>query len=92
MGQLSLIQVFEKPICGYWDGGAKKEFEWRIEWHAHGIDKKGTFVRVGSWDANHWFNVAIGGTEKQTLGNARRKLSRAAKRQGLKCTFNYRRT
>ena len=85
---MQLVQKFEKPISGYWDGGLKQVFHWNIEGHQR-EDKKGKFIRVGSWGANHWFNVAKGKTEKQTLGNARRRLQALATRAGLKCEFWY---
>jgi hypothetical protein len=69
-GTISLIQELEKPIQGYWDGGPKKYFEWKIE-HIHRLNhprRKGPRVRVGSWDANYWFYVVEGRTDKQTLG------------------------
>jgi len=85
-GTIALIQELEKPIQGWWDGGPKKYFEWKIEHRHRGHDAKGTFVRVGSWDANHWFHVAEGKTDKQTLGNARRRLKQTTK---VPCTFRY---
>jgi len=86
---MRLIQRLEKPINGYWDGGAKSTFEWSIEKYHKGEDAKGKFVRVGSWSANHYFNVALGKTDKQTLANARRRLSASARKHGMACTFEY---
>ena len=86
---MTLKQTFEKAINGYWDGGPKRIFRWDIDVFVGGKDKKGCFVRVGSWDANAYFNVAAGKTEKQTLGNARRRLLAVARRQGLNCDFEY---
>ena len=85
---MKLIQKLEKKIGGWWDGGAKDTFEWTLEGSPR-QDAKGQFVRVGSWDANHWFHVAAGRTEKQTLGNARRHLSATFRRRGLACSFEY---
>jgi hypothetical protein len=81
-----LRQTLAEPVNGYWDGGKKQVFDWKIDWFHGGKDSKGTFVRVGSWAANHWFNVAQGKTEKQTLANARRRLSRSTR---VKSTFEY---
>jgi hypothetical protein len=68
-----LRQKLAKPVHGYWDGGAKQVFEWEIEGRPY-KDKKGTFVKVGSYEANHFFHVAKGKTEKQTLSYARQHL------------------
>jgi hypothetical protein len=71
---MKLRQTLVKPVQGYWDGGAKQVFEWEVESHAGGRDKKGEFVRVGSYEANHYFHVAKGKTTKQTLGYAKQHL------------------
>lgn len=89
MTELCMVQKIDRKISGYWDGGGKDTFEWCIEKHHGGHDKKGTFVRVGSWDANHFFNVQLGKTDKQTLANARRKLQAGCARERVKCTFEY---
>ncbi len=85
---MQLVQKLNKPIPGYWDGGLKQVFHWRTECGG-GIDSRRKFVRVGSWDANQWFHVAEGKTEKQTLGNARRHLNALATKSGLTCEFWY---
>ncbi len=82
-----LRQTLDKPIYGYWDGGAKSVFDWFIE--GTSVDNKGEFVKIGSWGANHWFHVAKGKTDKQTLANARRRLSACMKRQGITGKFEY---
>jgi len=69
-----LQQTLAKPVNGYWDGGAKRVFRWSIDKFGGGEDSRGTFVRIGSWEANYWFNVAQGKTEKQTLSYAKRHL------------------
>lgn len=61
-----LVMKLERPIGGYWDGGIKDKFEFRVEHMYRGSDAKGNFVRVGSWEANNWFYVAEGKTDKQT--------------------------
>ena len=83
-----LIQTLEEPINGYWDGGKQSFFKWHIEGQPL-EDKQGKYIRVGSWGANHWFYVALGRTQKQTLANARRKLTWRFKKQGIKSTFEY---
>jgi hypothetical protein len=92
-----LIQTLEKPVYGYWDGGAKQVFRWSI---TPGSTCKGSqlddpsfkpdrrYVKVGSWGANFWFYVAKSKTDKQTLGNARRKLQAITK---IPSTFEYKR-
>lgn len=84
-----LRQTLEKPIHGYWDGGAKQTFDWKIE-SSPKRDSKGEFVKIGSWAANHWFCVALGKTDKLTLANAKRRLSYQAKKAGISCKFEYR--
>ena len=88
MANIILRQTLDRPIWGYWDGGEKSVFTWRIEGRpAH--DSRGHYVRIGSWAANHWFHVALGKTDKLTLANARRRLLAAAKRHGVTCKFDY---
>lgn len=88
---MELIQTFNKSIGGFWDGGAKKSFCWKIDGESE-EDSKGKFIRVGSMDANRWFYVALGETEKLTLSNAARKLHNQLKKSlapGMQCTFEY---
>jgi hypothetical protein len=84
--ELILVQKLGKAYPGYWDGGPKQIFEWRIEHLRRGRDSKGEYVRIGSWCANHWFHVAVGKTDKATLGNARRHLRAITK---VPCEFWY---
>jgi len=84
--ELILVQKLDKAYPGYWDGGSKQVFHWSIEHRHAGRNKKGEFVRVGSWDANTWFHVALGKTDKATLGNARRHLQAVTK---VPCEFFY---
>ena len=79
-----LRQTTEKRY-GYWDGGAKDTFDWSIAGQVQ-EDKKGKYVRIGSWDANHWFHVSVGKTEKMTLANAKRHLRKITK---IPCKFEY---
>jgi len=84
-----LRMILEKPISGYWDGGLKSKFDFKIEYNHQGKDSKGKFVRVGSWEANHWFCVALGKTEKQTLSYAKRRLTTGARKSGIPFRFEY---
>ena len=68
-----LRQTLEKPVDGFWDGGQKQQFNWSIQSNPH-TDSKGQFVKIGSWEANHWFCVALGRTDKLTLANAKKHL------------------
>lgn len=83
-----LRMILERPIQGFWDGGAKEVFDFSIDSSVQS-DKHGAYIRVGSWAANHWFNVALGKTVKATLGHARRKLAAAARRDGIPARFEY---
>ncbi len=85
---MELLIKLEHPINGYWDGGAKKSFAYSIHGNPH-KDSKGYFVKVGSFSANNWFNVACAKTVKGTLGNVRRKFATAFKNQGIKAQFSY---
>ena len=80
-----LRQTLEHAVNGYWDGGAKQVFDWSIDGEPK-EDSKGSFVRIGSWSANHWFSVAVGKTIKRTLTNAKLHL-RAITR--ISSTFEY---
>ena len=81
-----LRQTLEKPVNGYWDGKEKQVFDWQIESGCGGTDSKGEYVRIGSFDANHWFHVAKGKTEKQTLSFAKRHLQHSTR---IASTFEY---
>lgn len=88
---MKLRQTFDHPISGWWDGGAKQTFDWSISNPSiyTGHDSKGSFIRIGSWSANHWFNVALGKTDKQTLSYAKQHLATIAKKHNLVCKFEY---
>ena len=73
---MKLRQTLAYPVKGYWNGGAKQVFEWCVQ-GCPDQDDKGQYVRIGSWEANYWFHVAVGKTEKLTLANAKRHLRRA---------------
>jgi|WetSurSiteA1Bulk_404760.scaffolds.fasta_scaffold132960_2 hypothetical protein len=80
--------ILTKPVAGYWDGGGKTTFNWSID-GAPETDDKGQYVKIGSWEANNFFHVAMGATEKKTLANARRHLTAMLKKRGLTGTFSY---
>lgn len=80
-----LRQKLDKPGYGYWDGGAKDTFDWSISGPVL-VDKQGKYVRIGSWDANHWFHVSVGKTEKMTLSYAKAHLKKITR---VPCRFEY---
>lgn len=93
-----LRQTFSQPIGGFWDGGPKSVFDWTIDGTPHVgswyMDlprryHKTRMVRVGSWEANCFFTVPVGKTDKHTLSNARRRLAHRARKAGNSCTFEY---
>lgn len=61
-----------EAIGGNWDGGAKRQFDFTLEGTPR-KDADGYFVKVGSWGANFWANVAVSKTVKMTLSNGRRR-------------------
>ncbi len=67
-----LKMTLPEAISGYWDGGKKKIFNWEIERIFKPSDT--AFERVGSFEANHWFWVRKGKSDRATLANARRSL------------------
>jgi len=85
---LILRQILDEPISGFWDGGKKQVFDWHIDGIPR-FDSKGGYVKVGSWAANLWFHVAVGKTEKATLGNCRRRLSLCIRKSNHTCEFEY---
>ena len=82
---MKLRQTLDKPVQGYWDGGAKQTFDWGIE-GSPASDSKGQYVKIGSFSANHWFHVAVGKTEKQTLSYAKKHLQASTR---YPSTFEY---
>ena len=82
---MKLRQTLDKPVHGYWDGGAKQTFDWSVE-GSPATDSKGQYVRIGSFAANHWFHVASGKTEKLTLSYAMKHLKASTRYQS---TFEY---
>ena len=82
---MKLRQTLAYPVGGYWDGGKKQVFDWEVERGA-ATDSKGQYVRIGSFDANHWFCVALGKSDKLTLANAKRHLKASTR---IASTFEY---
>lgn len=82
---MKLRQTLVQAVNGYWDGGKKQVFDWGIE-GSPATDSKGQYVKIGSFSANHWFYVAAGKTDKQTLSYAKQHL-RASTR--YLSTFEY---
>jgi hypothetical protein len=78
-------QTLPEAVGGHWDGGPKKQFDWMIQGIRHS-DKDGEYIKVGSWEANQWYNVAVGKTERATLANARRRMPAELRK---KSTFEY---
>lgn len=82
---LILRQTAAAPINGYWDGGSKTVFNWSTTGSPRS-DDRGQYVRIGSWEANYWFHVAAGKTEKLTLSYAKRHIKKISKFQS---TFQF---
>jgi hypothetical protein len=85
---MKLRMILERPVAGYWEGGAKATFDFAID----GLpqhDAHGAYIKIGAWGANHWFHVALGNTAKATLANARRRLRARVRRSGIACQFTY---
>lgn len=81
MGKMILRQTLDHAVNGYWDGGAKRRFDWSID----RIFPDGK-SRVGSWEANHYFEVKTGKTEKLTLAAAKAHLKAVT---SVPSTFEY---
>lgn len=85
--RLYLKQTLAKRIDSpwEWDGGAKDTFYWKIDKPWSGTEVS----RVGSIEANHFFDIKTGKTDKATLSNAKRHLAALMKKRGIECTFEY---
>lgn len=81
---MQLKQTLALATFGYWDGGKKDTFLWEIKNTQR--DNKGEFCKIGSWEANHWFHVGKGKTEKLTLSYAKKHLKHSTK---IPSTFEY---
>lgn len=82
---LTLRLTLTEAINGNWDGGKKSIFAWNID-RLHSNNEQ---TAVGSWEANYFFSVKAGRTERQTLGYARQVLKARLKRNRLYGTFEY---
>ena len=82
---MTLRQTLEKAVYGWWNGGKKKIFDWTIDGLPQ-TDSKGQYVKVGSFEANLWFCVAVGKTDKLTLSYAKAHLKKIT---GVPSTFEY---
>lgn len=85
MNKYKLTTYTPEAINGFWDGGKKRKFDWIL-----GItqkDNKGEYQRVNGFEANYWFNVSKGKTDKQTLSYALKHLKANAKRNGQIISF-----
>jgi hypothetical protein len=85
---MKLQLTLDKAIHGFWDGGAKSRFTWEIDGGVKS-DKQGEFVKVGSWDANSWFCVAKGKTDRQTLSYAKAHIKALMARRNITATYEY---
>lgn len=63
----AIILETSEPISGYWDGGRKSFFRFEPELHK---DKKGYFVKWGSWAMNFYFTVGFGRSWKHAASIA----------------------
>lgn len=70
--KLVLITYTNEKVGGYWDGGAKDRFTWTL---GRTIQERGReYQKVHGWEANLWYYVAKGKSDKATLANALRRL------------------
>ncbi|SRR6266487_2578121 len=84
--KLLLRVTLEKAVNSYeWDGGKMQVFDWEVQ-HEYSDGKS----RVGSIDANRWYEVATGRTEKETLCNAKKHIRAILKRHRVPIkSFEY---
>ena len=82
---MELIIKLKKATSGFWKGGAKRIFSWGIDGKPQ-KDKHGYFIKIGSWEANDWFNIGCGKskvqTNRQILTNAKTKLLKSLAKNG----------
>lgn len=69
--KLKAVVTLERPVQGYWDGGAKSEFEFTPT-----VERTPgpPAIRWGSYAANLWFVIEVGPSLKSHLAKLRRKL------------------
>lgn len=76
--------VLEKPVNGYWDGGAKSSFEFSPTFFDENSDletsskqfKPKDDIRWGSFSANFFFSTKSGRNWKEAISLAKRKIIR----------------
>jgi hypothetical protein len=83
----TIVLSFEKPVNGYWDGGAKQRLEFTAD-HER-TDNKGTFVKWGSWSANFYFHSGKGKTPMTAAAYAVKRI-KALYRGGTPFTVEVR--
>jgi hypothetical protein len=84
---LTLQIKTDKPFGGYWDGGPKDTFDLtlgRIQ-----EDAKGKFQKIDCYDANYWFHVSKGKTDKITLINGLNHIRHMFKRENIGFTYSF---
>jgi hypothetical protein len=81
---MRLRQTLKEAVNGYWDGGMKQVFDWEIE--GTNKDNQGSFSRIGSWNANYWFHVSTGKSDKLTLSYAKKHLKKITR---IESSFEY---
>jgi len=74
---MKLKLIFDYPVNGWWDGGAKTSGVFEPD-ACHRSDADHTCF--GSWELNHYFNVKTGRTDKETISRAVRYLKKHTKR------------
>jgi hypothetical protein len=88
MKNYTLRLTLPEPISGHWDGGKKRVFNFDIE-NNPTEDKKGYFVKVGSWEANFWANVAVYKSIKRTLSHIKRHFGNIGKWEYIENSDTY---
>lgn len=74
--------TLEKPVNGYWDGGAKQVFTFEAD---ECQDKKGKFLKWGCWAMNFWRSTdGIGTSPRQAAGTFARWAKKNLRYQNAK--------
>jgi len=85
--QDALLVTLAEPVQGWWDGGKKERFIFTLGREFR--DTKGVYQRIEGYDANYWFHVAKGKTDKATLANAWRHLRSNFTKNGFKVATHW---
>lgn len=80
---LYLRQKWSKPVTGALGAGPYTTWDWSIDRRWPDV------TRVGSWQANYYFPVATGKSDRDTLSHAKQALVARARRVEETCTFEY---